>query len=108
MKRYSLDTTPFTGVSHDPSLKKQVLMPPGELDSPVHISHIILPPGATAIEHSHKDKNEIFYGIRGLIIFTVNGKEEPLRPGELVVVEPGESHSIKDVPEESEMLYLMT
>jgi quercetin dioxygenase-like cupin family protein len=108
MKHYSLDTTPLSGLSHDPTLKKQVLMPPGEMDSPVHISHIVLPAGSTAIEHTHEDKNEIFYGIRGLVVFKVNGKEMPLGPGELVVVEPGEHHSIVDVPEEAEMLYLMT
>ncbi len=107
MKRYSLETTPEAQVRHNPELKKRVLFHKGVVPGLMHLSHLVLPKGSDAFEHVHDNFSEVFYCIRGRIIFIVNGKEEPLGPGECMVVEPGEPHSIKDVPEEAEMVYFM-
>ena len=108
MKRFSLSETPYAPVSHDPGLKKKVLIASGTLTGIKHLSHIVLKEGQTAVEHAHAGVSEVFYCIRGRVVFTVNGLEQHLRPGECLVVEPGQQHSIADVPEECEMLYLMS
>jgi quercetin dioxygenase-like cupin family protein len=107
MKRYSLNETPESPVSHNPEIKKRVLFHKGTVPGLVHLSQVILPKGSDAIEHSHEHVFEVFYCIRGKIIFTVNGVDEPLGAGQCLVVEPDELHSIKDVPEEAEMIYFM-
>ena len=108
MKRYSLQDTPVSPVSHDATLKKKVIIPPGTLQGVKYLSHIVLKEGSTAVEHLHAGTNEVFYCIRGRVVFTVNRTEEPLGAGECLVVEPGEPHSIKDVTEECELLYFMS
>lgn len=107
MRLYSLASTPFTPVSHNPELKKQVLMPE-PLSCVRHISHLKLSPGSTAVEHSHNEASEVFYCTRGAIVFRVSGKEVSLNEGSCLIVEPGESHAIVEVPVESEMVYFLT
>ena len=107
MKRFSTEETPESPVSHNPGIMKRVLFHKGTVPGLIHLSHVVVPKGSDAFEHTHDDISEVFYCIRGRIIFTVNGKEETLGPGQCMVVEPGEPHSIKDVPEEAEMVYFM-
>jgi mannose-6-phosphate isomerase-like protein (cupin superfamily) len=105
MKLFSLDEASFEPVSHDPKLKKKVLAR-DILPSLKHVSHIILQPGDSASEHSHSDYVEVFYCIRGDAVFFINGKSVSIRKGHLLFVEPGETHSIQKVNEETELLYL--
>lgn len=106
MKEYRLDSSPYKPVSHDPALKKRVLM-----SEPVscvrHISHIVLKPGDMATEHTHAGSYEIFYCVRGATVFGVNGADVTVKKGSCLVVEPGEAHSIKNCLEETELLYLL-
>lgn len=105
MKLFSLHETPYEPVSHDPGLKKKVLAR-DVLPSVKHISHIILQPGDSVSEHSHSDYVEVFYCIRGDAVFFINRKSVSIRKGHLLFVEPGETHSIQKVNEETELLYL--
>lgn len=105
MKRSSLDEAPFEPVSHDPDLKKQVLLREGVLPGIRYVSHIVLAPGSRAGEHAHPEGSEVFYCVRGEVRFRVGGRDLALGAGQFLVVEPGERHSIEDAPEEAEMLY---
>jgi quercetin dioxygenase-like cupin family protein len=107
MKRFSLKDTPASPVSHDPSLEKRVLFGEGTVNGLKHLSHIVLKAGSRAVEHAHAGNSEVFYVIRGTVTFKVNGNEETLEAGECMVVEPGEKHSIEEVSDGAEMLYLM-
>ncbi len=107
MKRYSIKTTPETPVSHNTGLKKHVLFSNETVPGLLHLSHLVLPKGSTAREHTHEKSSEVFYCLRGEIHFIVNKSEEVLGAGECLVVEPGETHSIKDVTHEAEMVYFM-
>lgn len=107
MKRFSLKDTPKSPVSHNPLIMKRVLFKNGTVPGLMHLSHITLPKGSDAVKHVHENTSEVFYCFSGKVIFIVNNKEETLGPGQCLVVEPGEAHSIKDVPEEAEMLYFM-
>jgi len=107
MKLFSLNTTPFEPVSHDPELKKKVLTRDA-FPYVRHISHVILPSGSSMSEHSHSDDSEVFYCIRGNAVFSVNRKSIPVKKGHLLIIEPGELHSITKIIEETELLYFHT
>jgi mannose-6-phosphate isomerase-like protein (cupin superfamily) len=107
MKLFSLSETPYTPISHDPALKKQVLVPKNVLRSIWHISHIILSAGSRVSVHEHRDSSEVFYCIKGNVKFMINGKEIDLGSGQCLVVEPGEPHSIEVTPKETELVYFM-
>jgi mannose-6-phosphate isomerase-like protein (cupin superfamily) len=104
VKLFSLEESPFEPVSHDPQLKKKVLAR-DPLPSLLHVSHIVLPRGSAASEHSHADFAEVFYCIRGEAVFLVEGKEVFVREGNLLIVEPGELHCITRIVKELELLY---
>lgn len=104
MKFYALKDIPFTPVSHDPALKKQVMAGPDVLPGIRNFSHIRLPSGSRASEHAHPDGFEVFYCIGGEVLFRINGEDVSLRERECLVVEPGEKHSIEDASE-AELVY---
>jgi quercetin dioxygenase-like cupin family protein len=106
MKLFSLNEIPYEPVSHDPGLKKKVLAK-GILPFVSQISHIILQPGTIVSEHSHSDYFEVFYCIRGTVVFSIKGESASIQKGHLLIVEPGEPHAI-DVIEETELLYFHT
>lgn len=106
MRLHTLEKAEEKPVSHNPELKKKVLVPEGV--GPVkHISHIALKQGATASAHTHQDTTEVFYCLKGAITFSVNGSPVLLLPGSCLIVEPGEEHAIVEVSALSEMLYMM-
>jgi quercetin dioxygenase-like cupin family protein len=105
MKHYTRARIPFEPVSHDPALRKQVLVREGLLPGLGNLSHIVLAPGSRASEHVHADGYEVFYCIRGKLRLAVNATEVLLGGGECLVVEPREVHSIEDTLEETELLY---
>jgi len=105
MKLFSLEEIPFEPVSHDPNLRKRVLLREGVLPGIRSVSHIVLAPGSRVGEHAHPEGSEVFYCIRGKVLFRTRGKVIALGPGQFLVVEPGEAHSIDDAQEESELFY---
>lgn len=106
MRLYRPEDAEEKPVSHNPELKKRVLVPDGV--GPVrHISRISLAPGSTALAHSHEFGTEVFFCLAGEIAFSVGGQSVSLTPGSCLVVEPGEEHAIVDVKSPSDMLYMM-
>lgn len=104
MKLYSPDNIPFEPVSHDPGLKKKVLIK-DSLPFIRGLSHILLAKGNKVSFHNHPDAFEVLYSIRGEAIFTVEKEEVTLKKGECLVIEPGEGHAINAVIEDTELLY---
>jgi mannose-6-phosphate isomerase-like protein (cupin superfamily) len=107
MKFSSLDSLPLEPVSHDPKIKKKVLVGLGTLPRIKTISHIELNPGDRASRHRHENAYEVFYGIKGRVDFLVADAPVSLTGGCCLVVEPGEEHSIEGAAEGSRMLYFL-
>ncbi len=105
MKLFSLDETPYEPVSHDPRLKKKVIVK-DILPSISSISHIILEPGNIVTEHTHYDFFEIFYCISGSAIFSIKRNLFSIEKGNLLFIEPNEPHAIIEVLRETKFLYL--
>lgn len=106
MKLYTLEKAQEKPVSHDPGLKKKLLVPDG-VGCVRHISHIVLKQGESVADHSHSGGAEVFYCIRGSLKFSVNGEPALLSEGSCIIVEPGEAHAIVEVSEKTELLYMM-
>jgi quercetin dioxygenase-like cupin family protein len=94
MKIISLADTPEEGVSHDPEIKKRVLLRGGDVPRLTNFSRARLPPGQTARAHRHPDLSEVFFVEEGTGIIRVEGAEHTLAPGICAAVEPGEEHEI--------------
>lgn len=106
MRRSNLKTAKLTPIRHNPALIKKVLV-----DEPVsrmkHLSHAVFRPGDTAFTHSHEDAFEVFYCLKGQIIFRVEAEEVLLKKGSCLVVEPKEAHSIEKVLKTTELLFML-
>lgn len=102
-----IEEAPLVSVSHDPQLKKRVLVGKGAIPHIKAISYIEMNPGDTAVSHKHDDAHEVFFGLGGRIDFVVEGRDVPIAEGACLVVEPGEVHSIKDAARGSRMLYFL-
>lgn len=106
MKLHTPEKAEEKPVSHNPELKKKLLVPQG-VGCVAHISQIVLKPGDAASAHAHGDAAEVFYCVRGALTFLIDGNPVLLAKGSCLIVEPGEEHAIVEVAVESEMIYMM-
>lgn len=94
MKIISLLQVPEEGVSHNPEIKKRVMLRGGDVPNLNSFSQVRLVSGQVAAGHTHRDMYEIFFIEDGKGIICVENKEYRLEKGVCVVVEPGEVHEI--------------
>jgi mannose-6-phosphate isomerase-like protein (cupin superfamily) len=94
MKIISLAGLPEGQVSHNPEIKKKVMLKPGDLPHVTNFSQARFAPGQVASAHAHRDMYEVFFVESGTGLIRVDGVEHPLGPGVCVAVEPGEVHEI--------------
>ena len=105
MKRVTLADVPEEGVSHNPEIRKQVLLRRGDVPRLANFSRARLLPGQRARAHRHLDMSEVFFVERGAGVMRVEGAELPLCPGVCVAVEPGEEHEIVNTGSGELVLY---
>jgi quercetin dioxygenase-like cupin family protein len=94
MKITSLDDLPEEPVSHNPEIKKKVMLRLGDLPHLTNFSQSRFAPGQTAPAHAHQDMCEVFFVESGSGIIRINGKDYPLVAGSCAAVEPGEIHEV--------------
>ena len=94
MKIVSLVLVPEEPVSHNPSIKKKVMLRPGDLPHLTNFSQARFAPHQAAAAHTHRDMHEVFFVESGAGLIRVDGAEHPLTPGVCVAVRPGEVHEI--------------
>jgi len=94
MKITLLASLPEGQVSHNPEIKKKVMLKPGDLPHVTNFSQARFAPGQVASAHAHRDMYEVFFVESGTGLIRVDGVEHPLGPGVCVAVEPGEVHEI--------------
>ncbi len=96
MRISALENTAETEVSHNPRIKKKVLISAGEIPYITNFSRAVFPAGEVAPGHSHRDMTEVFFVESGRGEICVNGNNVELRPGTCVTVEPTESHELRN------------
>lgn len=107
MKRVSLADAPEEGVSHNPEVRKQVMLRRGDVPRLTSFSRATFLPGQSARAHRHADMSEVFFVERGAGLIKVEGAEQALAPGVCVAVLPGEEHEVVNTgPGELVLIYL--
>ena len=96
MKRVTLADVPEEGVSHDPEIRKRVLLRRGDVPRLTNFSRATFLPGQAARAHSHPNMSEVFFVERGAGVIRVDGAEQALAPGVCVAVSPGEEHEVSN------------
>ncbi|GMR04659.1 MAG: hypothetical protein BMS9Abin23_0561 [Thermodesulfobacteriota bacterium] len=104
MKIHRFADAEIKSVSHDPQLKKRLLVEKS-ISCISNLSHIKLVPGQTAVPHCHEGAYEVFYCISGRVVFGFGEEEAAIGAGDVLVAGPDEEHSIKRVVGDSELLY---
>ncbi|MDT7540183.1 MAG: hypothetical protein QOE33_87 [Acidobacteriota bacterium] len=99
MRKVSLANIPEEGVSHNPEIKKQVLLRRGDVPHLTNFSRSRLASGQTASAHAHADMHEVFYVESGAGLMKINDEELRLERGVCVAVSPGERHEITNTGE---------
>ncbi|BAY94240.1 MULTISPECIES: cupin domain-containing protein [unclassified Tolypothrix] len=90
----SLNDLPEESVSHNPEIKKKVMLRLGDLPHLTNFSQARFTPGQSASAHAHQDMSEVFFVEAGEGVIHVDGVEYPLLPGNCIAIEPGEVHEV--------------
>jgi quercetin dioxygenase-like cupin family protein len=94
MKLTALNALPEETVSHNPAIKKKVMLRLGDLPHLTNFSQACFAPGQIAAAHAHADMCEVFFVEAGNGIICIDGQDYPLSAGVCVAVEPGETHEV--------------
>lgn len=86
-----------TNVSHNPKIKKKLLIANGVIPKLTNFSRAVFPPGEIAPSHVHKDMTEVFFIESGQGEFAVNDELIPLEAGVCVTIEPGDLHELRNM-----------
>lgn len=104
MKLTNLNQLPIESVSHNPAIKKQVMLRVGDLAHLTNFSQARFQPGQVAEAHTHTDMNEVFFVESGLGTIVIDGEPHVLSPGVCIVVTVGESHEVSNTGTEELVL----
>lgn len=91
-----LNEIPFSPVSHNPEIQKQVLLNHQQLPPITQFAQATFPPKAIAPAHHHDDMLEVFFVQSGEGVMTVNGVDHPLPAGSCISIEPKETHELRN------------
>ncbi|MEJ2033250.1 MAG: cupin domain-containing protein [Deltaproteobacteria bacterium] len=95
MKIVSLNDLPEEPVSHNPELRKKVMLKEGDLPACfMKFSQARFTSGQAAGAHAHADMYEVFLVEQGEGLIRIGKAEHPLHPGTCAVAEPGETHDL--------------
>ncbi|MEM9088308.1 MAG: cupin domain-containing protein [Cyanobacteria bacterium P01_F01_bin.53] len=104
MKLTSLNELPVEAVSHNPAIKKQVMLRMGDLAHLTNFSQARFQPGQVAEAHTHADMNEVFFVESGTGKIVIDGEPHDLLPGVCIAVTVGESHEVSNTGNEELVL----
>ncbi|HEY9663278.1 MAG TPA: cupin domain-containing protein, partial [Allocoleopsis sp.] len=96
MKQTALSEIQEEAVSHNPAIKKKVMLRLGDLPHLTNFSQARFAPGQVAAAHAHADMCEVFFVEAGQGVIQINGIDYPLTPGVCIAVEVGEIHEVKN------------
>ena len=90
----NLRNLPQKAVSHNPEIKKKVMLSMGDLPHLTNFSQASFAPGQIAAAHSHQDMSEIFFVTAGEGIIKIGDRIYSLTPDICIAVEVDEVHEI--------------
>lgn len=93
MKLVHLAQVPAEGVSHQPEIKKQVMVKNGEIPQLTGFSQAVFKPGQSCEKHQHPTMYEVYFVLEGEATLIVNSKKFKAVKNDCVTIKPGEPHS---------------
>lgn len=85
-----------------------VLFPYGnEIDSGMQIQLNTFEPGKGASNHKHLKQTEFIYCVDGTLKLNFEDREIIFRPGDLLIIEPGDEHAAENIGKETVKLLTM-
>ena len=79
-----------------------------EFDSNIsYIREIILKAGSSVGIHKHEGDKEIYYFVSGKGVMTVDGEEQEVKPGDVVLTKSGSSHGLENSNEEDMIFFVI-
>jgi len=96
MKIVKLKDIPVEGVSHQPEIKKQVMIKNGEIPQVTGFSQAVFKPGQKCEEHQHPTMYEVYFVLEGEAKLTVNNKEYQISKDNCIMIEPKELHKVEN------------
>ncbi len=87
-------------VSHNPGIKKRMLIAPDQVKNLVYFSEARFPVGESAPAHHHNDMTEVFFIRSGSGSIEINGESYAMKPGQCITIEPGDVHELKNTGDE--------
>jgi quercetin dioxygenase-like cupin family protein len=90
--------------------RKNRLLSAEELRQPGALAQVVVvPPGSRVPPHYHTTSVEVYLVRRGVCELVVNGRRHEMRPGDVILMEPGDVHElINEGPEEFEVMVFKT
>ena len=93
-----------TGVSHDNSIRKRVLIENGRIPKLTNFSQSRIKPGQFCPGHVHHDMWEVYLVESGHGKMILDGGEINLQPGDRLIIDPGEEHSMQNHSESDDLV----
>lgn len=94
MKLIALTELPEEQVSHNPEIRKKVMLRSHDLPHLTNFSQAYFARGQVAAAHAHQDMCEVFFVESGEGIIRINDTPHTIKPGTCIAVEPGEVHEV--------------
>jgi quercetin dioxygenase-like cupin family protein len=90
--------------------RKRRLLSADELRQPgALLQVVVVPPGSRIPPHSHATSFEVYVVRRGVCELVVNGERHEMRPGDTILMEPGDVHELTNYGNEGfELLVFKT
>jgi quercetin dioxygenase-like cupin family protein len=98
--KISAADSPWTEVSHNPAIRKQVFVAHGEVPHVTQFARSIFQPGEVAPAHSHPDMWEVFLVTSGILTIEVDGVAHELKAGASITLAPHEEHELRNAHSE--------
>lgn len=94
MKFSSLNDLPEEQVSHNPEIRKKVMVRSQTIPHLTNFSQARFAPGQSTTAHAHADMWETYLVEAGAGVMRIDGKDYELTIGTCIAVEPGEVHEV--------------
>lgn len=104
MKKISIKDLVEEGVSHNPEIRKKVIIKKGEVPHLTNYSQSCLKPGQITTNHVHENMFEIFHVVSGQCEIKIGEEVEILQKDECAIIYPDEWHIVKNVGEDDLIL----
>jgi len=86
------DIQPYVG--DDRSIIRELASPANSSVTRHSLAEIRHPPGTASLEHYHTEAEEVYYVLEGHGGVRVDGETRGIGPGDVLVIAPGERHTV--------------